>query len=321
MMKKTFSILAAVFLTASVYSQISYQAVIRDANNKLIANQSIGIQVTIIEQNGPIPHVLYSETYSPNPTTNSNGLVSIAIGNGTPVTGTFSGINWTNGGIYSIKTDIDPTGGTNNTITGMSTLLYVPFAIHAQNADSVKYLNPTPITAGNNIMVKGSGTTASPYVINDSIYKIGDTYGGGIVFYVYDNGRHGLIAATTDQSIGGFWTTISNQGTTCNAVRDGVKGGQINTERIISQAGGGSYAAQLCANYKGGNFADWYLPSLYELNLLYMQKSVVGGFTVNYYWTSSEAAYDGALGQSFNNGSQDILSKTYNGYVRAIRSF
>ena len=143
-MKRLFSILAAVILTASVLAQpnqMSYQAVIRDVNNKLVTNQSIGMQVSIIEQYGPTPHVLYQETYSSNPKTNANGLVSISIGSGTPVTGTFSGINWTNGGVYSIKTEMDPTGGTNYTITGTSQLLSVPYALHANKADSVNYSN------------------------------------------------------------------------------------------------------------------------------------------------------------------------------------
>ena len=192
-MKKIFSILAAVLLTANIYAQMSYQAVIRDAGNKLVVNKSIGIRVSIIVHWGPTPHVLYQETYSPNPQTNANGLVSIAIGSGIPVTGTFSGINWTLGS-YSIQTETDPTGGINYTITGTSPLLSVPFAIRAQFSDSanyskyatkddsVKYSIPTPVTAGNNINITGSGTTASPYVINENVHYIGEYYGGGIVF-------------------------------------------------------------------------------------------------------------------------------------------
>ena len=38
-----------------------------------------------------------------------------------------------------------------------------------------------------------------------TVHFIGESYGGGIVFYVYDNGQHGLIAATADQSTGIQW--------------------------------------------------------------------------------------------------------------------
>jgi len=167
-MKKIFSILAAVLLTANIYAQMSYQAVIRDAGNKLVVNKSIGIRVSIIVHWGPTPHVLYQETYSPNPQTNANGLVSIAIGSGIPVTGTFSGINWTLGS-YSIQTETDPTGGTNYTITGTSSLLSVPFAIHAQKADSAIYSNnlASVLVSGNdagnqkivNVSQQGIGTS------------------------------------------------------------------------------------------------------------------------------------------------------------------
>ena len=175
--------------------------------------------------------------------------------------------------------------------------------------------------AGTGIIITGAGTVATPYVISDSVHKIGDTYGGGIVFYVYDNGRHGLIAATADQSTGVVWTTAAYQSTVSNAVRDGVNGGQTNTERIIIQAGAGSYAAQLCANYQGGNYGDWYLPSKYELNLLYLQNAVVGGFASSYYWSSTEGSSNYAWYQYFANGNQVNHGKSNTFYVRAVRAF
>ncbi len=105
-------------------------------------------------------------------------------------------------------------------------------------------------------------------------------------------------------------------------MRDGINGGHANTERIIIQAGPGSYAAQLCANYKGGNYADWYLPSKYELNLLYLQKDVVGGFANDFYWSSTEAIGDYyAWTQSFGTGDQYSNSKPVEHYVRAVRAF
>jgi hypothetical protein len=77
-------------------------------------------------------------------------------------------------------------------------------------------------------------------------HYIGESYCGGIVFYVYDSGQHGLIAATSDQSTGIKW--YNGSFTTTNAVRDQVNAGRFNTERIIINQGAGSYAAQICAN-------------------------------------------------------------------------
>jgi hypothetical protein len=188
----------------------------------------------------------------------------------------------------------------------------------------------TKINAGTNVTITGSGTTASPYVVNatggsGATHTIGESYGGGIVFYVYDNGQHGLIAATADQVGWVNWTNNAFSSEVSNAVRDGVKGGLMNTERIIIQAGAGSYAAQLCSNYQGGNFADWYLPSKYELNLLYLQKNIVGGFVSDYYWSSNESGADYAWYQNFESGNQEVGPKAFlvgsYGYVRAIRSF
>jgi len=130
-------------------------------------------------------------------------------------------------------------------------------------------------------------------------HYIGESYGGGIVFYVYDGGQHGLIAATTDQSTGIQW--YNGTYITTNAVRDGI-GSKDNTEQIIAIQGSGNYAAIICAGYNGSGYGDWYLPSKYELNLLYSQKAVVGGFADFYYWSFSESNSYTAWMQYFGNG-------------------
>lgn len=149
------------------------------------------------------------------------------------------------------------------------------------------------------------------------VHFIGENYGGGIVFAVDTEGQHGLIAATADQSPGIRW---SNGNTETKAVRDGVNAGGYNTERIAINERG-SYAAQLCAIYQGGGYADWYLPSKAELNLMYQQKGVIGGFTEIIYWSSSEADANTAWTQWFSDGFQaaDVKSATLG--VRAVRSF
>jgi hypothetical protein len=160
-----------------------------------------------------------------------------------------------------------------------------------------------------------------------SAHYIGESYGGGIVFYVYDNGQHGLIAATADQSTGVRWYAGTNINTnTLNY--GGVGAGKENTTLILSIQGigdGTSYAAQLCHYYSvtvgGVTYGDWYLPSKVELNLLYLQKTVVGGFTNNNYWTSTEGSNDYAWYENFSSGFDGSYYKTNTYRVRAIRSF
>ncbi|MEA3447186.1 MAG: FISUMP domain-containing protein [Bacteroidota bacterium] len=136
-MKKFITILAAVLLTATVWAQspekMSYQAVIRDASDNLVTSQAIGMQISIL-QGSASGTAVYVETQTP--TTNANGLVSIEIGAGTVESGDFTAIDWT-AGPYFIKTETDPEGGTNYTITGTSQLLSVPYALHAKSADTV----------------------------------------------------------------------------------------------------------------------------------------------------------------------------------------
>jgi len=99
-MKRLLTILAVVVFAASVFAQapqkMSYQAVIRDASNKLVTSHAVGMRISIL-QGSTSGTAVYIETQIP--TTNTNGLVSIEIGGGTPVTGTFAAINWASGRI------------------------------------------------------------------------------------------------------------------------------------------------------------------------------------------------------------------------------
>jgi hypothetical protein len=133
-MKKVIPFLSALFIATNLFAQapqkMSYQAVIRNAGNSLITNTTVGMQISILQGSASGTPV-YVETQLP--VTNINGLASLEIGTGTIVTGNFSSINWATGP-YFIKTETDPSGGTNYTITGTSELLSVPYALYAANS-------------------------------------------------------------------------------------------------------------------------------------------------------------------------------------------
>lgn len=120
--------------------KMSYQAVVRNASNELTASTNVGMRISILQGTADGTAV-YIETHAAK--TNVNGLVSIEIGGGTILSGDFAAIDWS-AGPYFVKTETDPNGGVNYTVTGISQLLSVPYALYAQNAGTVE-LSPSQI--------------------------------------------------------------------------------------------------------------------------------------------------------------------------------
>jgi len=132
-MKRIITYLTIILFAAGTYAQssglLSYQAVIRDIDQALVTNQTVGMQISILS--GSVTGTLvYSETQTP--TTNINGLVSLEIGSAVG----FDTITWANGP-YFVKVEIDPTGGTSYSISGTTQLQSVPFSLYAQSAYEV----------------------------------------------------------------------------------------------------------------------------------------------------------------------------------------
>jgi rRNA-processing protein FCF1 len=163
--------------------------------------------------------------------------------------------------------------------------------------------------------------------------SIGQSYQGGKVAYIlgskdpgYDvNTPHGLIAATSDQTvpeIGIKWDrgTYTITGATGTAIGTGLS----NTNKIIASQGEPAitYAAGLARAYTGGGYTDWYLPSKDELEKLQSNKGTIGDFYNFYYWSSSEVDESKAWFQFFWNGRQyQNVKGELRPLVRAIRSF
>ncbi len=120
---------------AQAPEKMSYQAVIRDASSNLISNQQVGMQVSVLQGSSSGTPV-YVETHTA--TTNANGLVSVEVGSGSVVSGAFGTIAWGNDA-YFLKTETDPSGGINYTVSGTTQLLSVPYALYAANSG-----NPVP---------------------------------------------------------------------------------------------------------------------------------------------------------------------------------
>lgn len=303
LMKTSISLLSVLLITATlsatVPEKMSYQAVVRNDKGALVTNRTIGLKVSIQKFTFAIPKPFYTTIYAEThtPATNDNGLISIAIGTGSVIAGSvnFADINWSAENYY-LRTDMDLSGGSEYTITSTSQLLSVPYALTAKTANEL-----TPL-------------------------KIGDSYQGGIIFWLDDTGRHGLIAATTDQSKEAKWGPFKTYG---NAIGDGIYAGEMNTTIILAAQMAAGYtveiAARLCANYEVTEnkivYGDWYLPSYFELSLLYDQKNIVGNFSTGVYPSSTEANEEQAKAIWFGTGARGITGKSVENAVRAIRKF
>lgn len=147
-----------------------------------------------------------------------------------------------------------------------------------------------PTTQSTAATAKPVVTTPQAKSATVTTYQTGQLFGGGIIFYIDATGQHGLIADINDTNYRMLkWgdSYYLNTGATGTAVGTGA----ANTKKIIAVQGTSyNYAALVCANYRGGGFADWFLPSKDELYLLYKAKiaGIVKGFTWGAYWSSSE---------------------------------
>lgn len=151
--------------------------------------------------------------------------------------------------------------------------------------------------------------------------KVGDSFGGGIVFFTKDNGAHGMIAALEDQDEGLRWFGGAKINT-----EDGVGAGRRNTSKIARKGKTPDLllASKLCKEYfvEEGIYrhGNWYLPSKLELSILFSKKDVVGGFANKHYWSSTILGDDLTWFQNFENGRQNVNVSKSNG-VRAVSYF
>jgi len=225
----------------------------------------------------------------------------------------FSDIDWANGP-YFIKTEADPDGGANYTLSGTSQLLSVPYALHATTAERL------------------AGT-----IDGQVTHYVGELFGGGVVFWVNKAGTHGLICSMVNLGSPKEWS--DETGVLPNLLAKSDRDGQSNTAIIVSRSDVQG-AARTCrdyvnVNYGTGVYSDWYLPSREEMNCLWnniysvntaLEKDGNNATTVLLkvdYWTSTEFESDEKRVwiYSFVYGYVYYNLKTWLGYVRAVRAF
>ncbi len=162
-------------------------------------------------------------------------------------------------------------------------------------------------------------------------HYVGELYQGGIIFYVYENGSHGLIASLDDlgSSSGQDWGPETDV-TTAESWWDGA----TNTTNAVAAGAASTDAVKLCDNYSNDGYSDWYLPSITELKALEDAGYVLankldsdGDSNTNYpdyegqYWSSAQTGKNDAYSFKFQNTHTENKDKDINYLVRAIRSF
>jgi len=193
-----------------------------------------------------------------------------------------------------------------------------------QTTREVKLAVTNTIADGDDLVIASDGTIGKK-----KSYAAGDVAFGGVVFWVDESGEHGLVVAL-DEFFGPWVNTASPESTYATA--DGIKAGIRNTTLIIMNSGGISNAGRTCADYSGGVYGDWYLPSLAELSKIHDEFSLVNSVLNGLqgaelltqganYWSSLEDSETQAKGRFLSSGLTVTKSKSISDRIRPIRAF
>jgi hypothetical protein len=190
----------------------------------------------------------------------------------------------------------------------------------------------TGLTAG----TSWNFTTVALTCAQGGVCAVGDTGpGGGIVFYVAGSNftstgsdcntacRYLEAAYAASEAVRTWATGANASAAVSGADATGIGTGYQNTVDIKNQTGNvaATSAAVYAFEFFNNGKTDWHLPSKDELNQLYLQQAIVGGFSADAYWSSSEYSAASAWLQLFNLGSQTINFKTATPRVRPVRAF
>ena len=179
------------------------------------------------------------------------------------------------------------------------------------NPASIGYVQSQITSLLNYVNSKFSNIPVTP------IYKIGQHALGGIVFYVDSSGTHGLVAANNQFASGQTWDGGLSSSIPVHSTGSGIGAGAMNTSLSIGALSAyaafygyvlSDMAAQRCVDFSIQDdgvtscstpgavgescYSDFYLPSLYELNQMFLQNSVLGIFPNDqgnaFFWSSTE---------------------------------
>lgn len=155
------------------------------------------------------------------------------------------------------------------------------------------------------------------------LIEIGAKYAGGLIFYLDASKIHGLVCAESDQTTLAKWGCPSKDIPGALGIEIGK--GQANTTAILNNCSDYFSAADVCNRLSLNGYDDWFLPSINELELIYLNlyKNGKGNFTQTVYWSSTQTASSSTFAQTvhFYGGNTQSGGKGNQSYVRAVRAF
>ena len=204
---------------------MNYQAVIRNSSGTIIANQSIGIRIKIL-QGSANGSTVYNETFTP--TSNAYGMVSLQIGTGSVVSGSFSSIDWGNNSYY-VETAADVLGGSNYSVISTTQFMSVPYALYAKTSGSNYVDNSNNISIGSNnpsnfTFSSGNNINLGPQT-GQEIYSGANNFYAGPAAGRYQEGVSNNIAIGLEALRGGNNT---GQGRSNNSIALGNSAGVLS---------------------------------------------------------------------------------------------
>jgi hypothetical protein len=212
------------------------------------------------------------------------------------------------GGTSVVLTGSNFTGATVVTLGGAAATSFI-----VDSATQITVVTPAHAAGAVDVVVTTSNGSATAVDGFTYAYAVGQPLQGGVIATMNGSVPQ-LIAAAADLYFQPWGASTSVLGAQSD------DNGAVNTAEIVAVQGLGTVAGA-CQQFNAGGNSDWYLPAKNQLHDLYVNQAAIGGFTANYYWSSTEGDANTAWGEYFDDGSQYPYLKFSAQPVRCVRNY